>query len=546
MPPRFGLVTGGICSGLGKGVTMSSLGVVLQACGLRVTCLKIDPYLSIDASLLSPAEHGEVFVLDDGHESDLDLGNYERYMGLTLNREHNMTSGKVYSRVLAAERKGDYLGRTVQVIPHITDAIQRWIEHVAGMSVDGSGLPPDVCLIELGGTVGDIESAVFLEALRQFRFKVGSENIFHMHVCLVPEVGGEQKSKPTQHSVQALRSAGLQPDFVACRCARPLAKSVSAKIAMFSMVPEANVISVHDVANLYEVPVELLRQGLAASVLAQLRLPCTVPDRLERWEGITRLREPAPATTVTVAVVGKYTQMSDAYLSLVNTLKHACLAVHVALNVQWVEGESLEGGVAVADVLGGADAVLVPGGFGARGTEGKVAAVQYARERRVPFLGICLGLQLAVVEFCRNVLGWPDAHSAEFVPDAARPVVIFMPEGSKTEMGGTMRLGARRTWLRPDTLASEVYRGATDVLERHRHRYEVNPALVADMEAAGLVFSGKDDSGQRMEVAELRGGHPFFLCTQYHPEYKSYPGAPSPPFLAFITAAVAAAAGKAK
>jgi len=544
---KYVVVSGGVVSGLGKGIASSSIGALLKACELNVTSIKIDPYLNTDAGTMSPYEHGEVFVLDDGGEGDLDLGNYERFLSIRLSKDHNITTGKVYQHVINKERKGDYLGKTVQVVPHITDAIQEWIERVAVVPVDASGRAPEVCMIELGGTVGDIESMVFLEALRQFRYRVGSDNFCHVHVSLVPVVGavGEPKSKPTQHGVKELRAAGLSPDLILCRSSQPLDRSIISKISQFCMVPATHVVSVHDVSNIYRVPLLLLEQRVPGLVLGALKINRMAPAELPRWQRLADSVDNA-AQQVRIGLIGKYTGLSDAYLSVTKALAHAALENDIKLEIEWIEASSLEEKHRTAHpdeynkawkLLHSVDGVLVPGGFGDRGVMGKMAAAQYAREKSVPYLGICLGMQVAVVEFARNVLGWQDANSTEFDEETTHPVVIFMPEGSTTHMGGTMRLGARTSNLKEGTLVKTMYGGHATIVERHRHRYEVNPDLVPKLEEKGLVFSGVDDEKVRMECIELpRESHPFFFAAQFHPEFKSTPMNPSPPFRAFVLA----------
>ena len=532
---RYVIVSGGVLSGLGKGVTASSIGVLLKSAGLRVTSIKIDPYLNSDAGTMSPFEHGEVFVLDDGGEVDLDLGNYERFLDLNLARDNNLTTGKVYSKVLEAERRGDYLGKTVQVIPHITDAVQDWIIDVAQRSADGSEETPDVCIIELGGTVGDIESAPYLEALRQFQFRVGRENVTFVHVSLVPVMGpvGEQKTKPTQHTVKELMGLGITPDVLVCRSSKPLNEETREKLSAFCHVRPEAVFSTHDVPNIYHVPLMLEEQGFCNI----LDIDCDKTGLLDEWRAMAhRLDE--LTEEVNIAMVGKYTDLSDAYLSVIKSLQHAALAVERKLNIDWIEASDLEdsNNNEAWDLLRHANGILVPGGFGDRGIEGKILAAQYARENNVPYLGICLGLQVATIEFCRNVLGIKDATSTEFDADAANPAVIFMPEISKTHLGGTMRLGSRPTIFQvDDCVTKRLYGGHDEVHERHRHRYEINPDLVDQIEAAGLKFVGKDDTGQRCEIFEL-DGHPYYVGVQYHPEFKSRPGRPSPPFLGLLLA----------
>ena len=522
-------------SGLGKGVTASSIGVLLKSAGLRVTSIKIDPYLNSDAGTMSPFEHGEVFVLDDGGEVDLDLGNYERFLDLNLARDNNLTTGKVYSKVLDAERRGDYLGKTVQVIPHITDAVQDWIIDVAKRPADGSEETPDVCIIELGGTVGDIESAPYLEALRQFQFRVGRENVTFVHVSLVPVLGpvGEQKTKPTQHTVKELMGLGITPDVLVCRSSKPLNDETRQKLSAFCHVHPDAVFSTHDVPNIYHVPLMLEEQGFCKI----LDIDCNKTGLLAEWKEMAhRLDE--LTEEVHIAMVGKYTDLSDAYLSVIKSLQHAAIAVERKLTIDWIEASDLEdsNNSDAWNLLRNAHGILVPGGFGDRGIEGKVLAAQYARENTVPYLGICLGLQVATIEFCRNVLGITDATSTEFDADAANPAVIFMPEISKTHLGGTMRLGSRPTIFQVnDCVVKRLYGGHDSINERHRHRYEINPDLVEQIEAAGLKFVGKDESGQRCEIFELEG-HPYYVGVQYHPEFKSRPGRPSPPFLGLLLA----------
>jgi CTP synthase (UTP-ammonia lyase) len=714
---KFVIVSGGVVSGLGKGITSSSIGVLLKACGLRVTTIKCDPYCNVDAGTIFPGDHGECFVTANGGETDLDLGSYERFLDITLTGEHNLTTGKVFSAVLQRERRGDFLGKTVQFVPHVSEEIQEWIRRVARLPVDGSGQAPEVAIVELGGTVGDIEGMIFLESLRQLSFRLGSGNVCLVHVSLVPVVGGgglvEQKSKPSQHSVDVLRSRGLCPDLVACRSAQPLSATVRGKIAEHAMLPPERVLSLHDVSNIYRVPLMLLEQNLPGLLLEKLNLDprATLPPKMVAWAAMADQIDDPSLPALTIAIVGKYTAHTDAYLSVAHALRHAAMVCGRAIRIAWVDAELLEPNptdapstpkaksdghpadddaksghladhdtkrgrpadddakrgqpvdalastdpapapgmgahaqekrVAEAlerdDVLGRArekraaearaalrsmrssDGVLVPGGFGRRGIEGMIRAVRFAREHRRPFLGICLGLQVAVIERARNVLGLAGANSTEFAPDAAHPVVVAMPEVDQAHMGGTMRLGERRTNLAPDSLASSLYQGIPFVMERHRHRYEVNPKYAQALADSGLRFSGVAeprpgalDLDARMEVVELprpaglslsphpaqtprtaqgkaegkghgpaapkgesaaahastaasgagqgatlgpfvpAGGrhgrhpgasagdtsHPFFLAVQYHPEFRSRPGNPSPPFLGLVRAAVA-------
>nr|KYP32365.1 CTP synthase [Cajanus cajan] len=558
---KYVLVTGGVVSGLGKGVTASSIGVLLKACGFRVTSIKIDPYLNTDAGTMSPFEHGEVFVLDDGGEVDLDLGNYERFLDLKLTRDNNITTGKIYQSVIEKERRGDYLGKTVQVVPHITDAIQEWIERVAQIPVDGKEGPADVCVIELGGTIGDIESMPFIEALGQFSYRVGPGNFCLVHVSLVPvlNVVGEQKTKPTQHSVRQLRGLGLTPNLLACRSSKELADNVKEKLSQFCHVPpciysqeklfhlqSSSILTLYDVPNIWHIPLLLRDQKAHEAILKTLNLRGVAAEpNFKDWIATTKVYEKFHES-VRIAMVGKYTNLSDAYLSVLKALLHASVACNHKLVVDWVPAENLEDDTSKEDpdaykaawgLLKGANGILVPGGFGDRGVKGKILAAKYARENSVPFLGICLGMQIAVIEFSRSVLGLHDANSTEFDPKTKNPCVIFMPEGSKTHMGGTMRLGSRRTYFHiSDCKSAKLYGNARFVDERHRHRYEVNPDMISQLENAGLSFVGKDETGRRMEIIELPG-HPFYIGAQFHPEFKSRPGKPSPLFLGLITAA---------
>jgi len=545
---KYVVVTGGVLSGLGKGITASSIGVLLKSAGLSVTSVKIDPYLNCDAGTMSPFEHGEVYVLDDGGEVDLDLGNYERFLDISLTKDNNITTGKVYQAVIERERRGDYLGKTVQVIPHITNEIQEWIERVANISSDGSGEIPDACVIELGGTVGDIESAPFVEALRQFQFRVGEDNICFVHVSLVPVMGpvGEQKTKPTQHTVKELRGLGIIPDILVCRSEHPLNTETREKLAAFCHVSPEAVVSAHDVSNIYRIPILLEEQGVSKVLAKEIgfKLPDSRP-LLEDWikmaDTVDNLDE-----IIKIAMVGKYTGLSDSYLSVIKALQHSSYEVNRKLEINWIESESLDDKKLADDpekyseawdVLKNADGILVPGGFGIRGIEGKIKAAEYARINKIPYLGVCLGLQIATIEFCRNVLGMENANSTEFDENTPQPAVVFMPEISKTHMGGTMRLGTKPTpFLVEDCKIKRLYGNKTYVDERHRHRYEVNPELIEQIESAGLIYVGKDETGQRCEIMELND-HPYYVGTQYHPEFKSRPGKPSPPFLGLLMAA---------
>jgi len=564
---KYVVVSGGVVSGLGKGVTISSVGRLIQACGLRVTSIKIDPYLNVDAGTMSPFEHGEVFVLSDGAESDLDLGNYERFLSIKLTSDHNITTGKIYREVIARERRGDYLGKTVQVVPHITNEIQDWIERVAHVPVDETGEPADVCLIEVGGTVGDIESSVFLEALRQFQFRVGDDNFCLMFVSLVPVLSDEQKTKPTQHGVRDLRSLGLSPKVIFCRSPRRLERSTCEKISAFCHVPADNVLSVHDVGNVYHVPLLLREQDMHKIIARELKLEDRmnpVPD-MDEWRALAE-RLDGLTEEVRIALIGKYTGLSDSYLSIIKSLKHSSIACGRKLEILWIEASQLEGFSedpqckegegkgedgkvdraqydAAWETLKSAHGVIVPGGFGNRGFLGKVLAANYCRTNSIPYLGVCLGFQAMVVEYSRNVLEWSDANSTEFDEKTSNPVVIFMPEIDKDNMGGTMRLGSRDTIFThthengTSSTARLLYGDTERVSERHRHRYEVNPDRVDRIHDGGLRFVGRDETGTRMEVAELpRSEHPYYVGCQYHPEFQSRPLAPSPPFHGLLLA----------
>lgn len=554
---KYVVVSGGVISGIGKGVLASSTGLLFKTLGFRVSSIKIDPYMNIDAGTMSPLEHGECFVLNDGGEVDLDLGNYERYLNITLTRDHNITTGKIYSHVIERERQGDYLGKTVQVVPHVTGAIQDWIERVSKVPVDESGLEPEICIIELGGTVGDIESAPFVEALRQFQFRVGVENFALIHVSLVPVIHGEQKTKPTQAAIKDLRSLGLTPDMIACRCQEELEVSTIEKIGMFCHVGPEQVIAVHDVNSTYHVPLLLKEQRMMKYLTRKLNLKesSLSPSALARgekllnkWEELTSSHDRS-FQTVTIALVGKYTNLKDSYLSVIKSLEHASMRCKRKLKIEWVESTSLEEGAKDHDLseyhkawhhVCQADGILVPGGFGNRGIEGMIAAAKYARENEVPYLGVCLGLQIAVIEFVRNVLGYENSTSMEFDANADEETasVVYMPDVDQIKLGGTMRLGIHETRFTAGTESSnlrKLYGGSDHVMERHRHRYEVNPKLVDQIEEKGLKFVGKDETGARMELLELQN-HKFFVGTQYHPEYLSKVLDPSRPFLGLVAA----------
>ncbi|MCJ1473188.1 CTP synthase ura7 [Lambiella insularis] len=582
---KYVLVSGGGMSGIGKGIIASSTGLLLKTRGLKVTAIKIDPYLNLDAGLMSPLEHGEVFVLDDGGEVDLDLGNYERYLNITLTRENNITTGKMYQHVIEKERRGDYLGKTVQVVPHLTDATQDWIERVARIPVDDTNEVPDVCIIELGGTVGDIESAPYVEVMRQLRTRAGKHSFLHIHVTYVPVIHGEQKTKPTQQAIRDVRSPGLNPDLIACRCSSPLEKSTTDKIAMFCQVEPEQVVAVHDVSSTYEVPLLLENQGLLPLLQKILRLDgLTISPSLVQkganiwatWKSLTGSQKHVHEY-VTIALIDKYTKQPDSYLSVIRSLEHAAMACSRKLRLIHIDPECLEVAFSISSTakyhkawheLCGADGILVPGGFGHRGTEGMINAAKWAREEKKPYLGICLGMQIAVIEFARNVCGFLNAASVELVETTPEPVIVFMPEIDATKMGGTMRLGLRGThfqigseWSKlrglyvkahpegpaingvshksngePATpLSPTACLDAPTIFERHRHRYEVNPSYVERLSSNGLSFIGKDDSGERMEVLELKD-HPWFVGVQFHPEYLSRVLEPSKPYLGFVAA----------
>ncbi|HXH71489.1 MAG TPA: CTP synthase [Mariprofundaceae bacterium] len=532
---RFVFVTGGVVSSLGKGIAAASLAALFEARGLTVTMQKLDPYINVDPGTMSPFQHGEVFVTDDGAETDLDLGHYERFTHATMTKRSNFTTGRIYESVIRRERRGDYLGATVQVIPHITDAIK---DAILSLRVG----EPDIAIVEIGGTVGDIESLPFLEAIRQIRFDLGAKNVAFIHLTLVPYIAsaGEIKSKPTQHSVQKLREIGIQPDVLLCRSERPIPKAQRDKIALFCNVPKEAVIEAPDVDTIYGVPLTLSNGGLETVVLEHFGLQDDKPD-LSVWEGICRrIRE--PKDVVRIAMVGKYVELADAYKSVNESLFHGGMANGVRVKIDYVDAESLER--QGTGRLEGVQGILVPGGFGERGTEGKILAIQYARENRIPFLGICLGMQLAVIEFARHVAGIEDATSSEFHAGAANPVIALMTEweqegervkrSGKDDLGGTMRLGAYPCRVIEGTGAFAAY-GQADISERHRHRYEFNNTYRQRLEEAGLVVSGELPDGSLVEMIEVKD-HPWFVACQFHPEFKSRPYAPHPLFAAFVGA----------
>ncbi|MET9067865.1 CTP synthase [Streptosporangium sandarakinum] len=530
-------VTGGVASSLGKGLTASSLGRLLKLRGLRVTMQKLDPYLNVDPGTMNPFQHGEVFVTDDGAETDLDVGHYERFLDTELHGSANVTTGQVYSNVIAKERRGEYLGDTVQVIPHITNEIKDRIRSMAGPDVD-------VVITEVGGTVGDIESLPFLEAVRQVRHEVGRDNVFFLHVSLLPYIGpsGELKTKPTQHSVAALRSIGIQPDAIVLRSDRPVGTSIKRKISLMCDVDEDAVVSAVDAASIYDIPKVLHTEGLDAYVVRRLGLPFRDVVWKE-WEQLLR-RVHHPAKEVTIALVGKYIDLPDAYLSVTEAMRAGGFANDARVNIRWVKSDDCETPEGAARELDGVDGVLIPGGFGVRGIEGKLGAVRHARENKVPLLGICLGMQCMVIEAARNLAGIEDAGSTEFDPETQHPVISTMADqkdvvAGDRDMGGTMRLGLYPAKLAEGSLARQLY-GKAKADERHRHRYEVNNAYRADLEKIGMVFSGLSPDGRLVEYAELPTDvHPFFIGTQAHPEFRSRPTRSHPLFKGLVSAALA-------
>ncbi|MDH3365023.1 MAG: CTP synthase (glutamine hydrolyzing) [Thermoplasmata archaeon] len=533
---KFIVVTGGVLSGLGKGITSSSIGCVLKARGLKVTAMKIDPYLNFDAGTLNPFEHGEVFVLDDGSEADLDLGNYERFLDASLTRDHVMTTGKVYGSVIEKEREGNFLGKTVQIIPHITNEIKSMMSNV-GMK---SGA--DVVIVELGGTVGDIESAPFLEAMRQMHSEMGHENFIFVHTTLVPSLGTlkEQKTKPTQHSVKELRAIGIQPDVIVARSERPLDDGARRKIALFCDVPLEAVVSAPDAKSIYQVPIFVEEQGLTDYLLKRMALE--VPDDgLVNWNKFLK-KVMDPKKEVKILLVGKYMDQYDSYMSHYEALTHAGAELNARVKYLRMEAEDI-GNEDSRSLLGEADGILIPGGFGSRGTDGKMEAIRYARENGVPFLGVCLGFQLAVVEFARNTLNFHDANSTEFDPHTSHPVIDLLPEQKDvTKKGATMRLGAQEVLVKKGSAAHKLY-GSTTISERHRHRFEVNPHYIDTIQDKGLKFTGRSPDGKKMEIAELEG-HPYFVGSQFHPEFKSRPQKPAPLHYGLVKAALERAKSK--
>ena len=525
---KFVFVTGGVVSSIGKGIVAASLGRLLKSRDYSVSILKLDPYINVDPGTMSPFQHGEVFVTEDGAETDLDLGHYERFTDTSMSRLNSVTTGSIYQAVLNKERRGDYMGGTVQVIPHITNEIKERIQRVA------KNVNPDVVITEIGGTVGDIESLPFLEAIRQFRKDVGRQNVLYMHVTLVPWIpsAGEMKTKPTQHSVKELRSIGIQPDILVCRCDRPLPSHLKQKLSEFCDVPAECVITCQDASSIYEVPLKLEGEGLAQQALDLLQMEQRQPD-LKQWQTMVE-RLYYPARPIEVAIVGKYVRLSDAYLSVVEALRHAAISIGGDLRLRWINSEDLETGD-LESGLEGVNGLLVPGGFGSRGVDGKIGTVEYARKHRVPFLGLCLGMQCSVIEWARHVAGLADANSAEFAPNAQNPVIHLLPEQQDViDLGGTMRLGLYPCRLVPNTLAHELYQKEV-IYERHRHRYEFNNAYRNLFLETGYEISGTSPDGRLVEIIELPN-HPFFIATQFHPEFQSRPSAPHPLFKGFVQA----------
>lgn len=534
---RFIFVTGGVVSSLGKGIASASLAAILEARGLKVTMLKLDPYINVDPGTMSPFQHGEVFVTDDGAETDLDLGHYERFIHTTMSRRNNFTTGRIYTDVLAKERRGDYLGGTVQVIPHITDEIKRRVFEGA----EGA----DVALVEIGGTVGDIESQPFLEAVRQMKVELGSKRALSIHLTLVPYIAtaGETKTKPTQHSVKEMRTIGLQPDILICRSDHKIEASALRKIALFTNVEERAVIPLEDAETIYMIPRKLHDAHLDDLIVEKFDLTCREAD-LTEWDNVADAKL-NPEKEVTIAMVGKYMDLLDAYKSLIEAIDHAGIQHRAKVNVRYIDAEDVERkGV---EILAGVDAILVPGGFGNRGVEGKIRTVKYARENKIPYLGICLGMQVAVIEFARNVVGWKDAHSTEFTQNTEHPVVGLITEwkdasgntevrSEDSDLGGTMRLGGQECQLTPDSNTAKAY-GKELITERHRHRYEVNSSLIGQLEDAGLRVAGRSIDGELVEVIEV-ADHPWFVACQFHPEFTSTPRDGHGLFSSFIQAAL--------
>jgi CTP synthase len=527
---KYIFVTGGVVSSLGKGITAASLGRLLKNRGLKVTIQKFDPYINVDPGTMSPYQHGEVFVTDDGAETDLDLGHYERFIDINLSKNNNVTSGKIYSNVITKERRGDYLGGTVQVIPHITNEIKDRVFRA------GKEAGSDVVITEIGGTVGDIESLPFLEAIRQIKSDIGRDNVMYIHVTLIPYIkaAGEVKTKPTQHSVKELRSIGIQPNVIVCRTEHPLAEDLKRKIGLFCDIDANAVVECRDASTLYEVPLMLREEGLDEIVVNHLKLKTDQPDMRE-WESLVQRVKTLHKRTE-IAIVGKYVALHDAYLSIVESLEHAGIASDSVVKIRWLHADELTE-ENVDEQLSGVHGILVPGGFGDRGIEGKITAIKYAREKRIPFFGICLGMQVAVIEHARNVVGLANANSSEINPSTPYPVIDLLPDQKDIEdMGGTMRLGLYPCKLKPDTLAAKEYNDEL-VYERHRHRYEFNNEYREAIESAGLTISGTSPDGRLVEMVEM-ADHPWFLAVQFHPEFTSRPNRPQPLFRGFVQAAL--------
>lgn len=533
---KYIFVTGGVVSSLGKGLAAASIAALLEARGVKVTLLKMDPYINVDPGTMNPTQHGEVFVLEDGTECDLDLGHYERFThGVQLSRKNNFTTGQVYDTVIQSERKGKYLGQTVQVIPHITDEIKRRIHDAAGSA--------DVALVEVGGTVGDIESLPFIEAIRQMKFEMGRENVLYVHLTLVPYIAaaGELKTKPTQHSVAQLRHEGIDADILLCRTDRPLSKEIKNKIGLFCNLEQGRVFSAEDANSIYEVPLKLHQEGVDEKIVELLNMWTSNPA-VAPWEDIVK-KIHNPKKTVTIGVVGKYVELKESYKSLNEALFHGGIANDCRVNLQFIDAEEMMKTQKIEENLGAVDGILVPGGFGSRGIEGKIAAVKYAREKKVPFFGICLGMQVAVIEYARNVVGWKDANSMEFEPEASHLVIDLMEDQKAVEnMGGTMRLGAWDCELMTGTKAFDAYQKSM-ISERHRHRYEVNNKYRDEIAAKGMIFSGfcrdsrVNSKAGLVEMIEIKD-HPYFVGCQFHPEFKSKPLAPHPLFRSFVAASI--------
>lgn len=530
MDTKYIFITGGVVSGLGKGITAASLGRLLKSRGLKITAQKLDPYLNVDPGTMNPVQHGEVFVTDDGAETDLDLGHYERFIDESLSQNSNLTSGRVYWKVISDERKGVYGGQTIQIIPHVTNEIKRSIARNADTGAD-------VCLVEIGGTVGDIESQPFLEAIRQFSLEVGRSNCLFIHVTLVPYLAAsdELKSKPTQHSVKEMLSLGIHPDIIVCRTEHPLTDDIKNKVALFCNVDKECVIENNNCDILYAVPMMLREQKMDDVVLKKLGIECPEPDLTDWTAMLEALRN--PVQTVKIGMVGKYVELHDSYISVNEALKHGGIETRSAVEIKWIDSESLEAEDAdIDEILGDMDGILVPGGFGSRGIEGKIKACEYARTHNVPYLGICLGMQIAIIEFARHVLSMKDANSSEINPETPYPVIDILPEQKDvTDMGGTMRLGQYPCSLNPQSKSYELY-GASMIYERHRHRYEVNNDYRTELLNGGMIFAGTSPDNHIVEMIEIPE-HPWFVACQFHPEFKSRPNRPHPLFRGFVTAA---------